>query len=80
MNTITKLKLLKMEKPNKITPPGDYYYEYDPGFLEKKCLEKLNSVVAGYQATMDSDAELRELKEQIETLNKKYNGDEYDAC
>lgn len=69
-----------MEKSNEITPTEGYQYVYDPGYLEKKCLEKISDVVQEYLNTMDGDSELRELKKQIEELNKKYNGDKYDAC
>jgi len=72
-----------MEKPNKILTIGDYYYVYDPGYLEKKCIDKLCEVVQEYQSTMDGDAELYKLKKQIEKLHKKYNTDEgsiNDAC
>ncbi|MFA5010558.1 MAG: hypothetical protein WC644_01270 [Ignavibacteria bacterium] len=69
-----------MEKPNKITTTGDYYYVYDSGYLEKKCIDKLGAVVAEYLTTMDGDAELCRLKKDIERLNTKYNGDKYDAC
>lgn len=70
-----------MEKPNEITPTDEYYYVYDPGYLEKKCIEKLSDIVTEYQTTMDTNSELRELRKQIETLNKKCNnGGMNDAC
>lgn len=80
MNTFVNLKLLKMKKLNKITTTGDYNYVYDPGYLEKKCIEKLSTVVAEFLTTMSYNAELCRLKKDIEKLNKKHNGDNYDAC
>jgi len=75
-----------MEKPNEISPHLGYYYIYDAGFQEKKCIEKLSEVTAEFLTTMDSDTELCELKKQIEKLHKKYNnynsynGGINDAC
>lgn len=75
-----------MEKPNETTTTSGYYYVYNPGYLEKKCIKKLCEVVQEYQITMDVDAELCDLKKQIEDLNTKYNnyhhnnGGVNDAC
>jgi len=69
-----------MEKTNNIATPNDCYYEFVPGYLEKKCIEKLHEVVSQYKNVMESDRDLRELSKLIESINTKFNGGEYDAC